>query len=200
MFKQCGPLLTPYGSCLVVRTHYQQWRLPFGTQVMLISGALCWRPWQMQRWRRRSEIRTETQGEKDAQIRLHLLDSILFIYLFFILIIYFYLKKYFFFGTCLYFIPCFLAWIIFIINSFVLLLVLHMNNIAFVYFAGVCDDLPTPPLPGKDRTLLMLPLNKLTVSRRASGLLEAFAQIHTALDNIPPAFWPPQSTQHYTLS
>lgn len=45
------------------RTPCPQWRLPLETQEMLTSGAPCWRPWQMPRWRRRSEIRTETQGE-----------------------------------------------------------------------------------------------------------------------------------------
>lgn len=145
-------LLIPYGSFLVVRTHYQQWRLPFGTPVMLISGALCWRPWQMQRWRRRSEIRTETQGEKYAQIRPVRQHFINYFFNFF--------------WYMFIFITCFLAWIILIISF-----ELHMDNMVFVYFAGVCDDLPTPPLPGKDRTLLVLPLNMLTVSRRASGLL-----------------------------
>lgn len=49
------------------------------------------------------------------------------------------------------------------------------------YFTDVCDDLPTLPPPGRERALLMLPLNKLSVYERASGLLEAFAQIHTAI-------------------
>lgn len=47
---------------LLVRTPCQLWRLPFVTLAMPTSGALCLKPSRMQRWRRKSETKTGTQG------------------------------------------------------------------------------------------------------------------------------------------
>ncbi len=58
----------------IVRTHSPQWRLPSATQAMQTSGAPCWRPSQMLKWRRRSETKTGTQGETVRQIEVRLIE------------------------------------------------------------------------------------------------------------------------------
>ncbi len=93
----------------------------------------------MQRWRRRSEIRTETQGEKYAQIRpvrQHFIN-----YMF----IYYYL----FLGMN------------HIYNYFICI----TQIILLLFIRRRMRRLANTPLPGKDRTLLVLPLNMLSLSK-----------------------------------